>query len=113
VAAEETGRIITVEDHYPAGGIGEAVCAALSEHPVPVYSLAVDKMPKSGASDKLLEFEQISKGAIVDKVKEVIGEKPRSRAPEPDVCTKAPEWAEHERLSDSDMPCDDGRSGRL
>ena len=112
-AAEETGRIITVEDHYPAGGIGEAVCAALSEDPVPVYCLAVDKMPKSGPPDKLLEFEQISKGAIVDKVKEVIGEKPRSRAPEPDICTKAPEWAEHERLSDADMPCDDGRSGRL
>jgi hypothetical protein len=70
-------------------------------------------MPKSGPPDKLLEFEQISKGAIVGKVKEVIGENPRSRAPEPDGCTKAPEWAEHQRLSDSDMPCDDGRSGKL
>jgi transketolase len=112
-AAEETGMIITVEDHYPAGGIGEAVCGALSENPVPVYRLAVDKMPKSGPPDKLLEFEQISKGAIVNKVKEILGEKPRSKAPEPEVCTKAPEWAEHERLSDADMPCDDGRSGRL
>jgi transketolase len=112
-AAEETGVIITVEDHYPAGGIGEAVCGALSEDPVPVYRLAVDKMPKSGPPDKLLAFEQISKGAIVDKVKEILGEKPRSKAPAPEVCTKAPEWAEHERLSDSDMPCDDGRSGRL
>jgi transketolase len=112
-AAEETGRIITVEDHYPAGGIGEAVCAALSEHPVPVYSLAVDKMPKSGPPDKLLQFEQISKDAIVGKVKEVLEAKRRSRTPETDICTKAPEWAEHERLSDADMPCDDGRSGRL
>jgi hypothetical protein len=70
-------------------------------------------MPKSGPPGKLLQFEQISKDAIVDKVKEILGEKSRSQAPAPDVCTKAPEWAEHERLSDTNMPCDDGRSGRL
>lgn len=29
------------------------------------------------------------------------------------VCEKAPEWAEHQRLWDDDEPCDDGRSGRL
>ncbi|MFO7965883.1 MAG: isochorismatase family protein [Desulfobacterales bacterium] len=29
------------------------------------------------------------------------------------VCTKAPEWAEHERLEDDDQPCDDGRTGKL
>ncbi len=27
------------------------------------------------------------------------------------VCTKSPEWAEHQRFDDSDQPCDDGRSG--
>jgi nicotinamidase/pyrazinamidase len=32
-------------------------------------------------------------------------------APEPEVCIKAPEWAEHQRLDDDDLPCDDGRSG--
>ena len=30
-----------------------------------------------------------------------------------EVCHKAPEWAEHQRLWDDDEPCDDGRSGRL
>ena len=30
-----------------------------------------------------------------------------------DVCSKAPEWAEHQRLGDDDLPCDDGRAGRL
>ena len=30
-AAEETGRIVTVEDHWPEGGLGEAVLAALAE----------------------------------------------------------------------------------
>lgn len=28
-----------------------------------------------------------------------------------DVCVKAPEWAEHERFQDPDLPCDDGRTG--
>ncbi len=32
-------------------------------------------------------------------------------AAEPDVCLKAPEWAEHQRFNDPDIPCDDGRSG--
>jgi nicotinamidase/pyrazinamidase len=34
-------------------------------------------------------------------------------ASDPDVCVKAPEWAEHQRLQDDDMPCDDGRSGKI
>lgn len=32
---------------------------------------------------------------------------------EPPVCTKAPEWAEHQRSDDEDEPCDDGRSGKI
>jgi nicotinamidase/pyrazinamidase len=32
-------------------------------------------------------------------------------AAEQDVCLKAPEWAEHQRFNDFDIPCDDGRSG--
>lgn len=35
-----------------------------------------------------------------------------ARKDDQDVCVKAPEWAEHQRLSDDDQPCDDGRSGR-
>jgi nucleotide-binding universal stress UspA family protein len=30
-----------------------------------------------------------------------------------DACQKAPEWAEHARLEDTDQPCDDGRSGKI
>jgi len=72
-AARKTGAIITVEDHYPEGGLGEAVMHALAAVPVPVYSLAVTKKPKSGAPTELLDYEEISRGAIVDKVKEVLG----------------------------------------
>jgi transketolase len=72
-AARKTGAIITVEDHYPEGGLGEAVMSALAAVPVPVYSLAVTKKPKSGAPIELLDYEEISRRAIVDKVKEVLG----------------------------------------
>ena len=69
-AADQTSAIITVEDHYAEGGLGEAVRSALSANPVPVYSLAVRKMPKSGKPDELLGYEEISKNAIVQKVRE-------------------------------------------
>ena len=36
---------------------------------------------------------------------------PGTAAGEPDVCLKAPEWAEHQRFTDTDTPCDDGRAG--
>jgi transketolase len=72
-AARQTGAVITVEDHYPEGGLGEAVMSALATVPVPVYCLAVTKKPKSGAPEELLDYEDISRGAIVRKVKEVLG----------------------------------------
>lgn len=71
-AARETRMIITVEDHFPEGGIGEAVRSAVSGDPVPVHSLAVRKMPKSGKPKELIDFEEIGKGAIVKKAREVI-----------------------------------------
>ena len=46
-AAHATKTVITVEYYYAEGGLGEAVKSALAEHAVPVYSLAVKKMPKS------------------------------------------------------------------
>ncbi len=72
-SADDTGAVITVEDHVAEGGIGEAVRSALSEHPVSVYALAVRRVPKSGKPEELLDFEDISKNAIVAKVKEIRG----------------------------------------
>ncbi len=71
-AASDTGLIITVEDHYPEGGIGEAVKSSLAADPVPVYSLSVERKPKSGKPRELLDYEEISGPAIVRKVKEVL-----------------------------------------
>ena len=71
-AADDAGRIITVEDHFAEGGIGEAVAGALAAHPAPVYSLAVRRMPMSGKPDELLGYEEISNKAIVQKVKKIM-----------------------------------------
>lgn len=71
-AAKETMAVITVEDHHAAGGIGEAVAAALSGTGKPVHIMAVTKMPHSGKPDELLEYEGISASAIYSKVKKVI-----------------------------------------
>jgi transketolase len=56
-AAEATGgRIVTVEDHWPEGGIGEAVLSALADYegPLRVTKLAVRDMPTSGKPAELL-----------------------------------------------------------
>ncbi len=71
-AADTTKAIITVEDHYAEGGLGEAVRSALAGIPIPVYSLAVRQMPKSGKPDELLAYEEISQEAITKKVKELL-----------------------------------------
>ena len=70
--AKQTKAIITVEDHYAEGGLSEAVKSALAEQTTPVYSLSVNKMPKSGKMTELLDYEEISKDAIVKKVMEVL-----------------------------------------
>jgi len=71
-AGKETKAIVTVEDHFAEGGIGEAVTAALATESIPVYSLAVRKMPHSGKPQELLDLEEISAKAIVKKVKSLL-----------------------------------------
>ncbi len=71
-AAGKTRAIVTVEDHFAEGGLGEAVRSALTESPVPVYSLAVRKMPRSGKPAELLDYEEISRDAIISKIKSLL-----------------------------------------
>jgi transketolase len=72
-AAKETKAIIIVEDHYPEGGLGEAVKSALADKPtVPIVHLAVYKTPRSGKSAELMDYEQISSGAIVKTVQDIL-----------------------------------------
>jgi transketolase len=70
IAADKTKYILTVEDHYPEGGIGEAVTSAL-EVPCKVKILAVRKIPISGRPSELLNYEEISKDSIISEVKRI------------------------------------------
>lgn len=61
-------RIITVEDHYAAGGIGDAVAEAVGASGIHVVRLAVREIPRSGKPDELLERYGISSSHIVSAV---------------------------------------------
>ncbi len=78
-AARETNAIITVEDHYAEGGIGEAVRSALAGEAVPIHSLAVRNMPRSGKPGELTTFEGIAAAAIVKAVGKVAAQRKRKR----------------------------------
>ncbi len=71
-ALEKTGKILVIEDHYPEGGIAEAIRSELSDFKFPIYSLAVRKIPISGKPEELLDFEEISAKYIIKKVKEIL-----------------------------------------
>ncbi|HLK22070.1 MAG TPA: transketolase [Bryobacteraceae bacterium] len=72
-SALAAGRIvITVEDHYEHGGIGDAVAAALSEENVRIIKLAVREIPHSGKPQELLDKFGISARHIVDAVRKAI-----------------------------------------
>ena len=73
-AARRTGgRLITVEDHYAAGGLGDAVSDALAADGVAVERLAVREVPRSGRPDELLERFGISASCIAAAVRRRIG----------------------------------------
>ena len=73
-AARRTGgRLITVEDHYPAGGLGDAVSEAVAADGIVVERLAVRGVPRSGRPDELLDRFGISASHIADAVRRQVG----------------------------------------
>jgi transketolase len=74
-AAEATGRIITVEDHFPDGGLGDAVLAALAEsdEQARVVKLAVNDMPRSGKPEELLSAYGIDAEHIAAAARQLVG----------------------------------------
>jgi transketolase len=62
------GRLITVEDHYAAGGIGDAVATAVAPAGFTVQRLAVREIPRSGKPDELIDHYGISARHIVKAV---------------------------------------------
>ena len=63
------GHLLTVEDHYAAGGIGDAVAEAVADAGLTVERLAVREIPRSGKPEELIERFGISARHIVEAVK--------------------------------------------
>jgi transketolase len=66
------GVMLTVEDHYEAGGIGDAVADAVASAGLTVKRLAVREIPRSGKPEELLDRFGISARHIVDAVRSVV-----------------------------------------
>ncbi|MFF4488939.1 transketolase [Streptomyces sp. NPDC001544] len=75
-AAEETGCLLTVEDHHEEGGLGDAVLDAFTDgRPVPrLVRLAVRNMPGSAAPDEQLHAAGIDAAAIAAAGRLLVGE---------------------------------------
>ncbi|MBI0299615.1 transketolase, partial [Streptomyces sp. PRKS01-29] len=75
-AAEATGRLVTVEDHHPEGGLGDAVLEAFADgRPVPrMIRLAVRMMPTSSTPAEQLSDAGIDADAIVTAARQLVGQ---------------------------------------
>ncbi|HET9733139.1 MAG TPA: transketolase [Acidimicrobiales bacterium] len=74
-ARTTAGRVVTVEDHWAEGGIGDAVLDALAPHGLPlrVRKLAVRVMSGSGTPEELIAAAGIDAEAVVGAVRELLG----------------------------------------
>ena len=74
-AAKKCGKIVTVEEHSIIGGLGEAVCAVLSEkYPTPVKRIGVnDEFGHSGPAGELLKAFGLCADNIVAQTKKLLG----------------------------------------
>jgi transketolase len=74
-AAAQTGLLVTIEDHWIEGGLGDAVLAALADGgdlSGRVVKVAVTQMPGSGTPEELRDWAGISASAIADRVRSLL-----------------------------------------
>lgn len=73
-SAKKTGKVITMEEHNVIGGLGSAVCEALSEiYPVPVKRIGVyDRFGESGSASALMEKFKLDGKGVYEQVKEYL-----------------------------------------
>ena len=75
-AAEETGAIVTAEEHYIMGGLGSAVTETVcATAPCPVKIIGTDRYGKSGKPNELIEEYGLTAENIAAKAKEAIAMK--------------------------------------
>ena len=68
-------QVITVEDHYVEGGLGDTVAGQLSAKGLQVHKLAVRELPHSGLEKELLAKYKIDAQAIITAVRDQIESK--------------------------------------
>ena len=74
-AVSQTGLLVTIEDHWIEGGLGDAVLAALADGgdlSGRVVKVAVTQMPGSGTPEELRDWAGISASAIADRVRSLL-----------------------------------------
>jgi transketolase len=69
--AETGGKAVVVEDHFPNGGLGEAVALALAGS-AKIVHLCVKDLPRSGKPAELMETYGISASHIIKAVKDLV-----------------------------------------
>ena len=74
VAAKETGKVVTVEEHSVIGGLGSAVCDALAmKNPTPVMKIGInDTFGESGPAVELLKKYKLDAESIYEKIKNFV-----------------------------------------
>jgi transketolase len=74
-ASSETGLVVTIEDHWVEGGLGDAVLEALAADGIlsgRVIKIAVTQMPGSGTPEELRDWAGISADAIAGTVRSLL-----------------------------------------
>ena len=70
--ASTGGSLITVDDHYIVGGLGDALMEVLCPEGIAVHKMGIESFPESGKADELLYKFGIGWKNIVDKVKALV-----------------------------------------
>jgi len=73
-ASAAGSRILVAEDHYPEGGIGEAVAAALSGKDITVYQAAVTSVPGSDKGAVLMDAYGLSAERLAERIRKILAE---------------------------------------
>ncbi|BCS35305.1 transketolase [Luteitalea sp. TBR-22] len=71
-AGRETGLLVTVEDHYAAGGIGDAVCEVASPLGLRVERVAVPGLPRSGTPEELMDVNGLSAAKLAATIRRLV-----------------------------------------
>jgi len=65
-------KLLVVEEHFPEGGLFEAVCSGVSKYGFQIHNISVDKLPRSGKPNELLEMYNLTAPKIAEKIRSLI-----------------------------------------